>query len=196
MVGTSQTVENKYLRLTSAPDPRNVRPQPVLEKAIALIRSKYESYGDERSQEQYIYLWEQMKSIRQDLTVQHIRNEFTVQVYEMHARICLEFDDQNEFNQCSAQLSQLYKEGIGSVDAQREFTAYNILYNVGKGAHNNVNDLMLSLSDEDRADVHIVHALAVRAQRGPPRRLARAHQPPCGVSLWPRALVRRLRVQL
>lgn len=122
-----------------------------------------QAYGDERGQEQYIYLWEQMKSIRQDLTVQRIRNEFTVEVYEMHARICLEFDDQVEFNQCQAQLSQLYEEGLGSVSAQRELTAYNILFNVGKGAANNVGDLMLLLTSEDEGDVFIRFALKVRA---------------------------------
>ena len=101
--------------------------------------------------------------MRQDLTVQRIRNAFTVDVYEMHARICLEFDDQVEFNQCQAQLAQLYGEGLGSVAAQREFTSYNILYNVGKGASNNVSDLMLALTDEDYADQYISFALRVRA---------------------------------
>ena len=80
--------------------------------------------------------------------MQRIRNTFTVEVYEMHARICLEYGDMTEFNQCQAQLTQLYEEGLGTAEAEREFIAYNILYNVGKGAANNVNDLMLPLTKE------------------------------------------------
>ena len=55
-------------------------------QAIDRVRGRLIEFGDERGQEQYIYLWEQMKSVRQDLTVQRIRNDFTVGVYEMHAR--------------------------------------------------------------------------------------------------------------
>jgi len=163
VVGTSQTLEKKYLRLTSAPNPNTVRPEPVLHKTIALIREKYEGFGDERGQTEYIYLWEQMKSVRQDLTVQRVRNAFTVDVYEMHARICLEFGDMTEFNQCQAQLTQLYEEGLGGKDGVREFKAYNIVYNVGKGAANNVNDLMLGLTADDHADQFLSFALRVRA---------------------------------
>ena len=131
-------------------------------------------------------LWEQMKSIRQDLTVQRIRNDFTVQVYEMHARICLEYSDMTEFNQCTAQLGQLYlrrgepgvhsplpdrshdpsspryEEELGEREVQREFIAYNLLYNVGKQADTNVADIMLDLTADDRASEYIAHALQVR----------------------------------
>ncbi|EOD28388.1 hypothetical protein EMIHUDRAFT_449967 [Emiliania huxleyi CCMP1516] len=163
VAGTSTAVEKKYLRLTSAPDPRTVRPEPLLKQAIDRVRGRLIEFGDERGQEQYIYLWEQMKSVRQDLTVQRIRNDFTVGVYEMHARICLEYDDQAELKQCQAQLQQLYEEGLGSREGQREFLAYSLLYNVGKQADNNVADLMKDLSADDRSDKYISHALQVRA---------------------------------
>lgn len=75
--------------------------------------------------------------------VQRIKNEFTVRVYEIHARIALESvrqsilvsycivltvitqNDMVEYNQCQSTLRSLYDLGIpGQVE---EFTAYRIL---------------------------------------------------------------------
>ena len=69
IVGTSSKLEKDYLRLTSAPHPSVVRPESVLWKALKLIKDKW---ADDVVD--YVYMCSQLKSIRQDLTVQHIQN--------------------------------------------------------------------------------------------------------------------------
>ncbi|TVU19726.1 hypothetical protein EJB05_35895 [Eragrostis curvula] len=151
--GTCQDIEKRYLRLTSAPDPSTVRPEEVLEKALAMV---------ETSQRNYLYKCDQLKSIRQDLTVQRIQNEFTVKVYETHARLAMQAGDLPEFNQCQSQLKRLYAEGIRG--CYFEFSAYNLLCVMLHS--NNKRDLlssMASLSKEAKQDVAVKHALAVHA---------------------------------
>ncbi|XP_017414573.1 SAC3 family protein A isoform X3 [Vigna angularis] len=151
--GTCQEIEKRYLRLTSAPDPATVRPEEVLEKALLMVKN---------SQKNYLYKCDQLKSIRQDLTVQRIRNQLTVKVYETHARLALEFGDLPEYNQCQSQLTTLYAEGIEGSDM--EFAAYNLLCVIMHS--NNNRDLVSSmarLSLEAKKDEAVKHALAVRA---------------------------------
>nr|POE45791.1 sac3 family protein a [Quercus suber] len=151
--GTCQEIEKRYLRLTSAPDPASVRPEEVLEKALDMVHN---------SQKNYLYKCDQLKSIRQDLTVQRIRNWLTVKVYETHARLALEVGDLFEYNQCQSQLKTLYAEGIEG--CHMEFSAYNLLCVILHS--NNYRDLLSSmsrLSDEAKKDETVKHALAVRA---------------------------------
>ena len=61
-----------------------VRPQPVLEMALDRLEHKWQA-----KEHEYIWICDQLKAVRQDLTVQHIQNEFTAKVYETHARIAL-----------------------------------------------------------------------------------------------------------
>jgi hypothetical protein len=51
-----------------------------------------------------------LQAMRQDLTVQHLRNELAVRIYQAHARAALEYGDSAEYNQCQTQLNVLAVE--------------------------------------------------------------------------------------
>ena len=101
LVGENQNLEKPYLRLTTYPRARDVRPLAVLEKSLHHIKLRY------RETEDFAWSNEQLKSVRQDITVQGIRNAFVLEVYETHARILLEHGDLNEFNQCQTMIRSL-----------------------------------------------------------------------------------------
>ncbi|KAK9329929.1 SAC3/GANP/Nin1/mts3/eIF-3 p25 family-domain-containing protein [Lipomyces starkeyi] len=153
-VGRSMKLEKKYLRLTSAPDPETVRPLHILRQTLDLLKEKW------KSERNYAYICDQFKSMRQDLTVQLIQNEFTVNVYEIHARIALENGDLGEYNQCQTQLRSLYAMNIAGHPI--EFLAYRILYLLHTRNRSDMNDLLIELTDEQKADDAIAHALQVR----------------------------------
>ncbi|GAM26094.1 hypothetical protein SAMD00019534_092690 [Acytostelium subglobosum LB1] len=123
IVGTCSEYEKKYLRLTTKPEASKIRPQSILEKWFPLLIRKY------KMNKNYDYTVDQLKSIRQDLVVQHIRNAFTLEVYESNAIISLENNDFQEFGQCITQIKELYS-GPTSLDSKfkYEFISYDILF--------------------------------------------------------------------
>ena len=164
--GTSTIVEKDYLRLTSVPNPATVRPEEVLHRSLRRLKNKWR-----KGKCDYVYACSQLKSIRQDLTVQRIRNAFTVQVYESHARMALHHGDLNELNQCQSQLRDLYLVGILQESTTKiEFIAYRILYALfaleqssQKGTSRmEVNAILGSLQASDKEHAEVQHALAVR----------------------------------
>ncbi|CAG8432798.1 11478_t:CDS:10 [Diversispora eburnea] len=149
VVGTCLQLEKQYLRLTAAPDPSTVRPLRILKQTLEFLKTKWVE------DQNYTYICDQFKSLRQDLTVQHIQNEFTVKVYETHARIALEKSDLGEYNQCQTQLKELYRLNIpGSVT---EFMAYRLLYFLY------TRNRSAELTDDMKSDEAIKHALEVRS---------------------------------
>lgn len=155
IVGRCQELEKKYFRLTSAPNPDTVRPLPVLEKTLDLLKKKW------KQENNYSYICDQFKSLRQDLTVQHIKNEFTVIAYEIHARIALEKGDLGEYNQCQTQLRGLYSQNL--VGHPTEFKAYRILYFIHTCNRTEMNDILADLTSAEKNDPSIKHALDARS---------------------------------
>ena len=111
IVGTCETLEKRYTRLIGPPDASVVRPEPVLRAALAHVFARH------RAGASYAYACDQLKSIRQDISVQNLARAdralgFAVEVYERHARLALENSDASEFNQCQTQLEILHKRSL------------------------------------------------------------------------------------
>jgi hypothetical protein len=155
IVGKNTSLEKRYLRLTAAPKPEDVRPEDVLHQTLDLLKRKW------RKENNYNYICDQFKSLRQDLTVQHVRNEFTVSVYEIHARIALEKGDLGEYNQCQTQLRALYRAGIKGNPI--EFKAYRILYFIHTANRTALNDAIADLTTAEKEERPVKHALNVRS---------------------------------
>lgn len=153
--GTNMKLEKSYLRLTSEPSPADIRPLHVLQQTLGLLKQKY------KENKNYAYSLDQFKSVRQDLTVQRIKNEFTVEVYEVHARIALEAKDLGEYNQCQSMLRQLYELGIRG--HPQEFLAYRILYLLHTKNRSDMATLLAQLTPAEKADPGVHHALQTAA---------------------------------
>jgi hypothetical protein len=168
LVGTNQSLVKPYLRLTTFPRVQDVRPLDVLCKSLQLIKRRY------IKDEDFEWANEQLKSVRQDITVQGIRNEFVLDVYETHARILLEHGDLNEFNQCQTMIHTLttgseyttseddeFKPNKFSQDSSTvlsqsklskdEFTGYRLLYALVQKSWTDLAKGMADLRDIPRS---------------------------------------------
>ncbi|WVQ65521.1 uncharacterized protein L199_003698 [Kwoniella botswanensis] len=153
--GTSTKLEKSYLRLTSEPNPADVRPLHILQQTLQLLKRKW------KDNHNYAYALDQFKSMRQDLTVQRIKNDFTVEVYEIHARIALEAKDLGEYNQCQTMLRQLYELGIKG--HPQEFLSYRIMYLLHTRNRSDMATLLAQLTQTEKSDLGVKHALDVHA---------------------------------
>ncbi|RCK56118.1 Protein THP3 [Candida viswanathii] len=146
IVGTSTALEKEYMRLTSDARPENVRPENILCQSLPFVLEKFSN------NEKYNII-SQLKSIRQDLVVQHIKSDFTILVYETNARISIKKEDLGDFNQCSQQLKQLYstKRKLDPTLQDKfylhelEQILYNLIYMIATKNNSEVSRLHLKL---------------------------------------------------
>ncbi len=153
--GKCQEVEKEYLRLTEAADPALIRPLPVLKQALERVKARY------LEEDNYAYACDQLKSIRQDLTVQGIKGRFTAHVYETHGRIALEQGDLSEYQACQVRLQEMAKSGTKI--AYDEFTCYRLLYSLHVGSY---LELQSVLSEIERGNWGNRGAPSSSAQEG------------------------------
>lgn len=154
IVGTCQELEKPYLRLTSEVDPATVRPLAVLKAAFEHVLHRWDTERD------YLYLCEQMQSIRQDLLVQQIYDAFSVLVYETHARIALQNGDIAEFTKCLSKLRPLYEDyALGSVNSVSEFLAYRLLLHLKTQSNLDLSLDIQRLTAKEKAVPAVSHAL-------------------------------------
>lgn len=84
IIGTCTNLEKSYFRLGQAPPPETVRPEHILKRSHQHLQNQW------KQKRAYAWICDQYKALRQDLTVQRIKNGFCVEVYETHARLALE----------------------------------------------------------------------------------------------------------
>ena len=173
IVGTCTVLEKPYLRLTTAPDPASVRPPKVLKQWLRQLKERWHKALGRRMEdkdafaEAVAYMRSQLKAIRQDLVVQHVQGELTVDVYETHARVALQSKDFKEFSQCEAQLRGLYAKGLGTLGHQDEFWGYRILFVVCRQSSQDdgfaeMTHLMQQLLHASGNGPAVTHAMQVR----------------------------------
>jgi hypothetical protein len=163
--GTCQVLAKDYLRLTAPPRAELVRPPHILQAHLVNLK--------QCKDRPYVWLCSQFKALRQDCTVQHLQTALAVDVYESHARLALQAEDVNEYNQCQTQLMELYRvlnaNADGAVQHRNEFVAYRLLYYVlmtgnqkYDGGSSDLFKILLELSAQEKKDPAIAHALKVR----------------------------------
>ena len=161
IVGTCTELEKPYFRLTSKPDPSTIRPEHVLKKALAWLKDRWR-----RGEIKYEFFSDQLRSIRQDLTVQGIQNKFSVEIYQVHTRLALEAQDLDQYNSCMSRLFELYKTGLPGripVISKQEFKAYQIMYYTLQNLFLQLEKSLKALSQSEKKTQEIKQALVLKS---------------------------------
>ena len=140
VVGTCTILAKDYARVPAGmvPDPATIRPKNVLRSALKMVLQRWAARpADERGpppgaiagsdDRSVTYTWvtSQLRSIRQDLTVQNLRGKVARRCYSAAVRCALDASDWAEFSPSLSRLFELYKEEGDTPPA--EFHAYRML---------------------------------------------------------------------
>lgn len=141
IVGKNTDLEKRYVRLTDTPNPAIIRPKEILEKSLIHVITRFQ-----KGLEDHLYVIDQFRSIRQDLLVQKIEDDFTVRVHEESAFFAIQHCDYIQFNECLTQLMDFYQR----LESSRKihFYACRILAFVFDGNSAELNELLRQLSRE------------------------------------------------
>eukprot|EP00929_Paragymnodinium_shiwhaense_P069940 TRINITY_DN3534_c0_g3_i1.p1 TRINITY_DN3534_c0_g3~~TRINITY_DN3534_c0_g3_i1.p1 ORF type:complete len:563 (-),score=183.12 TRINITY_DN3534_c0_g3_i1:167-1768(-) len=128
IVGCSHVLFRPFVRLRSAPDPGNVRPERLLKASLAALLDE-----DAQPPGGWQAIREQFWSIRQDLLVQHLhRGDLAADVCLQGMRLAVQHSDLAELHRCLAPLvangacaARLQKRSEG---VQEEVAALRLLY--------------------------------------------------------------------
>lgn len=141
MLGTNQSLEKSYLRLTTLPRSSEVRPPEVL--ALALTHVRRQVCADAVS---LAWAADQLKAVRQDLLVQREVSSLTWDSYVASGRVAVQVQDWAELRQCLAALRDLDAEGLGGEEAA-EFQGYALLLAAAGGTGSFMLELQTQVRD-------------------------------------------------
>ncbi len=150
-------MEKPYTKITSEPNPNEIRPKKSLKRTLKLIKKKWKA-----KEANYEYVNDQLRSIRADLYIQKAKGKFVVKVYESHARIALENHDIIQFKQCQTQLEMIYRT-TGNRGHREEFLAYRLMFLILENLKIEAIKLIKEFNLKDKANPYVKHALKLRA---------------------------------
>lgn len=122
-------LEKKYERLdlSSNLNNNNLRDLYTLKKSFKYVLEKYNENND------YSYIISQLKSIRQELIIQKIKDNFVIEVYEKSVELSIENNDIPNFNvSISYLINDLYPfiPNKNFIKFYRYYLIYNSIYDI------------------------------------------------------------------
>ncbi|GKU85614.1 hypothetical protein SLEP1_g257 [Rubroshorea leprosula] len=146
---TSKLLAVKKYNRTAEREVGLIRPMPVLQKTIDYLLDLLDQPYDDRFLGMYNFLWDRMRAIRMDLTMQHIFDQGAITMLEQMIRLhIVAMHDIEQMNKTSVELFQMYddhrKKGI-NMPTEKEFRGYYALLKLDKHPGYKVEPAELSL---------------------------------------------------